>query len=261
MKSKMKIISCLTAVVLCMAVFSVTAFALDRNYYASNETGTETPPDYIDSVIIETESVKLPEKNNAGLTPSGNMSLIDDILQENAYVSEEHDLSEKQFITIQTKNGNYFYLIIDRTGGTENVYFLNLVDEADLLALLEDGETDLTVATCNCTDMCMVGSINTLCEICRTNMSKCIGKEAIIDTEPEPDLEDPDTEPDRVKKSSNLLPIVLLAVGGIGGAVYWFKFHNKQPQNKGGTDLDDYDFGQEEDEEEETEENEDEEND
>jgi len=252
MKSKMKIISCLTAVVLCMAVFSVTAFALDRNYYASNETGTETPPDFIDSVVIETESVELPETNNAGLTPPGNMSLIDDILQENAYVSEERDLNEKQFITVQTRNGYYFYLIIDRTGGTENVYFLNLVDEADLLALLEDGETDLTVATCNCTNKCMIGSISTNCEVCRTNMSKCIGKEAIIDTEP---------EPDRVKKSSNLLPIVLLAVGGIGGAVYWFKFHNKQPQNKGGTDLDDYDFGQEEDEEEETEENEEEEND
>ena len=34
---------------------------------------------------------------------------------------------------------------------------------------------------------------------------------------------------------------------------YWFKFRNKEPKNKGGNDLDDYDFGQDDDEEEETE--------
>ena len=260
MKSKLKTLSCVLAVVLCMTVFSVTAFAADGGYYASNESETETPPDSIDSIVIGTEDVKLPEDGGTdpsdALTPDGNMSLIDDILQKNPYVSEEDELAEKQFITVQSKNGNYFYLVIDRSGDTENVYFLNLVDEADLLALMEDGETETPVVACSCTDKCVVGSINTACEVCRTNMSECTGKEAVIDTEPEPDTgdENPD-EPSADEKQSNsgLLLIVLLVVGGAGGAVYWFKFRNKQPKNKGGDDLDDYNFGQNDDDEEETE--------
>ena len=60
------------------------------------------------------------------LTPNGNMTLVDD------YV-----IGDTQYITVQTKNGNYFYIIIDRNGETENVHFLNKVDEADLLPLLD----------------------------------------------------------------------------------------------------------------------------
>ncbi len=71
-----------------------------------------------------------------GLTPDGNLALIDDILGGAYYSSEEVGDSQMQFVTVESKNGNTFYLVIDHATG--DVYFLNLVDEADLLALLED---------------------------------------------------------------------------------------------------------------------------
>lgn len=259
MKSKLKTLSCVLAVVLCMTAFSVTAFAADGGYYASNENTTEAPPDSIDSIVVGTENVQLPEGGGTGtgdaLTPDGNLTLIDDILQAGAFVSEENERAEKQFITVQSKNGNYFYLVIDRAGDTENVYFLNLVDEADLMALMEDGNTEKPVASCSCTDKCVVGSINTACEVCRTNMSECTGKEAVVDTEPKPETDEPDGKEPVDTKTANggLLIVAFLVAACAGGAIYWFKFRNKQPKNKGGNDLDDYDFGQDDDEEEETE--------
>ena len=175
--------------------------------------------------------------------------------------------TNKQFITVQTRNGNTMYLVIDYDKVSDadeeqyQTYFLNPVDEADLLALLDDdaitaltgsGDTaEETPAVCTCTDKCAVGHIDTTCPVCRTDISKCTGVETITPTpEPTPRPEE-DTEPKPEASGSKLGGIiaVLLIFGGIGGGLFYFLKNKKsKPQTAGSTDFDDYDFGEDEDE-------------
>lgn len=108
--------------------------------------------------------------NTNGLTPEGNLTLVDDV--------EDGGIEEAQVITMQSKNGNYFYLVIDRANDEENIHFLNLVDEADLLALMDEApvETVEPIAVCACAEHCEVGAVNTDCPICVVNMKSCEGE-------------------------------------------------------------------------------------
>ena len=170
-KRNSRLLACALAVVLCMTAFSIPTFA--AGYYASNENGNNTPPDAIESITVSTENVNLPANSSASgipaLTPDGNLTSIDDILQSAASVSTEDSLENKQFITVQSKSGNTFYIVIDRSGDTENVYFLNLVDEADLMALMGD-DAEQADTTCICQTHCEVGAINTDCPVCKASM-------------------------------------------------------------------------------------------
>ena len=176
----------------------------------------------------------LPDDVGAALSPDGNLSLIDDIGSSTA--------SGKQFITVESKNGNVFYLIIDRDDeGEETVHFLNQVDESDLMALTEDGGTAETPIVCSCTDKCQAGAVNTSCEVCMTNMSECVGKE------PEPVTPDEPEEPAEEKKGGAgaiVAVVLILAVGG-GAAFYFFVLKPKQGK-KVPSDLDDFDLEDEE---------------
>ena len=117
-----KIGAALLACAMCFGVFSTTAFA-----YVDESVATEEPA--VEEKVPETE----PEEPMLPLTPDGNLTLVDD--------AGSPTKSGKQFITAVTKNGNYFYIIIDRDDkGEETVHFLNQVDEADLLKLMDEEE-------------------------------------------------------------------------------------------------------------------------
>ncbi len=170
---------------------------------------------------------------DAALTPDGNLSLIDDI--------GSSARSGKQFITVETRNGNVFYLIIDRDDeGEETVHFLNQVDEADLLTLMgDDAPAAETPAVCNCKEKCAAGAVNTNCPVCKNNLSECSGKETV--TEPEPEPEQPEK-----KGSGGLLVVVLLLALAGGGVFAYVKFIKPKQGVKVSADPDDYDFEDEE---------------
>ena len=209
MKNKkiFRTLTVLCAALILMGGFSVTAYA---------QTPEDTPPD------------TAAEPDTPPLTPEGNATLVDDYG------------GNKQLITVTTKSGNYFYILVDRAAEGENtVHFLNQVDEADLVALMEDGDgkTETPPAVCNCTEKCETGKVNLSCPLCKTDTSGCTGKEA-APAEPEPEEE----QPEKKSNPAGMLLVVLLVAGLGGGAFYYFKVLKPKQSVKGGTDLEDFDF-------------------
>jgi hypothetical protein len=147
------------------------------------------------------------------LTPSGNLTLVDDAFT--------NTIEDKQFMTVETKNGNYFNIVIDKAGQSDNVHFLNLVDEHDLFALLED---DVVIPE---------------------------------PTEPEPYVspmledDEPEPEPEPESGSGNIIAVVVFILLAWGGAGFYFKvLKPKQAANSGGsiTGLDEINLDADEDE-------------
>ena len=224
MKNKItRILTAFAAALVLMGGFTVPAFA----------QGTEQPPESDatnDSGVVVEETEDTPP-----LTPEGNATLVDDFG------------GNKQLITVTTKAGNYFYILIDRAAEGENtVHFLNQVDDADLDALIEDKQTtEEPPAVCTCTEKCEAGAVNATCPVCATDRSKCTGKEA------EPQETEQPQEEEKQNNMGGILLIVLMIGGLCGAAFYYFKvLKPKKDAAKGTDNLDEYEFDEYEDEEE-----------
>ena len=123
----------LVSAVLCIGM-AAPAFA-----YEGDATPVEEP--VLPEIVEEEDAVTITDEETGALTPEGNLTLVDD------YYTNYSDGSGQQFITMVSKSGATFYLVIDRNAkGQQTVHFMNLVDEADLLALMEEEDADAYTA-------------------------------------------------------------------------------------------------------------------
>ena len=119
----------LVSAVLCIGM-AAPAFA-----YEGDTTPVEEP--VLPEIVEEEDAVTITDEETGALTPEGNLTLVDD------YYTNYSDGSGQQFITMVSKSGATFYLVIDRNAkGQQTVHFMNLVDEADLLALMEEEDAE-----------------------------------------------------------------------------------------------------------------------
>lgn len=185
------------------AVFTAVFALSGMTAFAQSNALAETPAE----TVIE---------DNRTLTPKGNAQLVDDI-------SDNENL---QFITVTARDGNVFYFVIDKGAQSENVYFLNTVDESDLEALVEKSDKKPTATS-------KPEQTENTAETDSTENDK---KNTDSKTEK---TEQP--EQNRPKNNSGLFIILALAAAaGIGG--YYYKVILPKKKLEQADDLDDFDF-------------------
>jgi len=199
------------------AAFLLCGMAAPAHAYSDESTGGYTE----DDPAPTEEDVTL--EPGEGFSEEGNLVTRD-------LLYDKH--TNKQFITVQTKGGSTFYIVIDydkpvdEEGEQYETYFLNVVDEADLLAALEASGGELPACTCG--EKCAAGAVNTDCPVCAVNMTECAGAEP----EPEP-TEEPEPEPEPTQEAgfpAGTLLLVLAVVVIGGGAGWYFKIYRPKQE-------------------------------
>ena len=169
--------------------------------------------------------------------------------------SGEKEKSEtgKEFYTIQTASEKVFYLIIDRDGEEEMVYFLTEVTENDLLNVTADNSETLPK------NSAALESAIPVTEGALPNNNGEQGKEEEPTEEPAEDgegenTEEPEPEPENPEENPMATYIILgiVAVAAIGGG-YYFKVVRKKKEEFLDEDDDEEDEEEEYDDDEENE--------
>lgn len=179
--NKRRVTAALAAVLLSLS-FSTVAYAGGGD---SEDTTTPPPTATVELPVVDEPPAQKP------FTPDGTGTVVDNATDEEG----------KEFFTIMTPSENVFYLVIDRQRSTENVYFLNAVTEADLLALAEVAPKPEPTPNPDTTD-------------------------------PEPPTEELPEEQPAKKSNTGLLVIVLLLAAVGGGAAYYFKVIRPKQQGQ-----------------------------
>ena len=194
----------LVSAVLCIGM-AAPAFAFE-----GDSTPVEQP--VLPEIVEEEGTVTITDEETGALTPEGNLTLVDD------YYTNYSDGSGQQFITMVSKSGATFYLVIDRNAkGQQTVHFMNLVDEADLLALMEEDAADAYTAEKEAAAQAEQDRLKAEEE------AKKAAEEAAASGEKQP------KENKVTKIASGFLGVVVLIALAAGGGFYAF---TKQKQKK-----------------------------
>ena len=194
----------LVSAVLCIGM-AAPAFA-----YEGDTTPVEEP--VLPEIVEEEDAVTITDEETGALTPEGNLTLVDD------YYTNYSDGSGQQFITMVSKSGATFYLVIDRNAkGQQTVHFMNLVDEADLLTLMEEDAANAYTAEKEAAAKAELDRLKAEEE------AKKAAEEAAASGEEQP------KENKVTKIASGFLGVVVLIALAAGGGFYAF---TKQKQKK-----------------------------
>lgn len=173
---------------------------------------------YQPQVTAEPETVYVPLGPGQPYKSEGNMQTMDMLYSAS---------TNKQFITVQTRAGETYYMVIDydKPIDEENdiyeTYFLNLVDDRDLMSVVSEDEIQPTPTP------------------------------QIVYVTPEPTQIPQQTAPIVVEDDGmeEMLPTILLigGVAAIGGAIFWMMKKKKEEAARNAPDFDDeYEFEDEE---------------
>ena len=189
---------------LCSAVL-LCGFAIPA--YAYSDGGNEEPPVVEETPAPEPAPTITPGE---GFSEDGNL-VTRDLLYDAA--------TNKQFITVETSGGNTFYIVIDydkpvdEDGEQYHTYFLNMVDEADLLALMDEEEAAKYQEK-------------------EPEVTEPAETEKPQETEPAPEEQKTESE----QKKASPLPMIMLLLfvigaAGVGGYLY-IKMKGVKPASK-----------------------------
>jgi len=172
--------------ILCFSLFCTAAYA---------EPEEENPTEQA-TVVKSTEPPENEIVNNA--IPPGTGTVVDVFTGEDG----------RKFYTIKTPAGNTFYLIIDFNKQSENVYFLDAVNENDLLALAEKANNN------------QLGG----------NVVATTTKNSNTSDPKSGNSENQKPETSNISGNFTLLLVVLVILIG-GGAGYYLKIYRKKREN------------------------------